>query len=82
MAHSLRRAGHEPDGRVTTPTTKITMYSSPTGYWQRLESGGHKTNYRINYVMGSGNHASGLLDRLGRSSLPVPGFLLHEPPFL
>jgi len=64
MAHSLRRAGHEPDGRVTTPTTKITMYSSPTGYWQRLESGGHETNYRIDYVMGSGNHASGYLTDL------------------
>lgn len=39
MAHSLRRAGREPDGTVKTPDSKITMYSSPTGYWQRLQSG-------------------------------------------
>jgi photosynthetic reaction center cytochrome c subunit len=61
MAHSLRRAGQEPDGTVQTPDTKITMHSSPTGYWQRLESGADVTNYRIDYVIGSGNHASGYL---------------------
>jgi len=32
MAHSLRRAGQEPDGTVTTPDSKITMHSSPAGY--------------------------------------------------
>ncbi len=64
MAHSLRRAGQEPDGTVDTPEAKITMYSSPTGYWQRLQSGGDVTNYRIEYVIGSGNHASGYLFNL------------------
>jgi photosynthetic reaction center cytochrome c subunit len=61
MAHSLRRAGQEPDGTVETSDTKIAMRSSPSGYWQRLEDGGDITNYRIDYVIGSGNHASGYL---------------------
>jgi photosynthetic reaction center cytochrome c subunit len=72
MAHSLRRAGREPDGTVDTPDTKITMYSSPTGYWQRLQSGGDATNYRIDYVIGSGNHASGYL-------LDLAGHLFQSP---
>ena len=72
MAHSLRRAGQEPDGTVDTPEARITMYSSPTGYWQRLQSGGDVTNYRIDYVIGSGNHASGYL-------LDLAGHLFQSP---
>ena len=72
MAHSLRRAGQEPDGAVVTPDAKITMYSSPTGYWQRLQSGRDVTNYRIDYVVGSGNHASGYL-------LDLAGHLFQSP---
>jgi photosynthetic reaction center cytochrome c subunit len=72
MAHSLRRASHEPDGTVDTPDAKITMYSSPTGYWQRLQSGGEVSNYRIDYVIGSGNHASGYL-------LDLDGHLFQSP---
>jgi photosynthetic reaction center cytochrome c subunit len=65
MAHSLRRAGQEPDGVVETPDVKITMHSSPTGYWQSLQSGDDVTSYQIDYVIGSGNHASGYLLDLG-----------------
>ena len=65
MAHSLRRAGHEPDGTVETPDAKITMSSSPEGYWQRLQNGADVANYRIDYVIGSGNHAAGYLLDLG-----------------
>src|SRR5580704_3783338 len=72
MAHSLRSAGQEPDGAVNTPDAKITMHSSPTGYWQRLQSGGDQTSYRIDYVIGSGNHASGYL-------LDVAGHLFQSP---
>jgi len=61
MAHSLRRSGNEPDGAVTTDETKITAATGKNGYWQRLESGGQTTAYRIDYVIGSGNHASGYL---------------------
>src|SRR5579863_6805280 len=72
MARSLRSAGQEPDGTVATADAKITMYSSPTGYWQRLESGGDTTNYRIDYVIGSGNHASGYL-------VDLAGHLFQSP---
>jgi photosynthetic reaction center cytochrome c subunit len=61
MANSLRRAGKEPDGIVQTSDTKITMHSSPTGYWQSLESGADVRNYRVDYVVGSGKHAAGYL---------------------
>jgi hypothetical protein len=57
MANSLRRAGHEPDGTVKTRDAQITMHSFANGYWQRLESGGTATDYRIDYVIGSGIHA-------------------------
>jgi photosynthetic reaction center cytochrome c subunit len=65
MAHSLRRAGREAEGRVDTADAKITMRSSASGYWQSLTSAGDETNYRIDYVIGSGNHASGYLLDLG-----------------
>jgi len=72
MAHSLRRAGQEPNGTVVTPEEKIEISSSPTGYWQRLHSGDDVTNYRIDYVIGSGNHASGYL-------LDLAGHLFQSP---
>ena len=72
MAQSLRRAAQESVGTVNTPEEKITMYSSATGYWQRLESGGDVTNHRIDYVIGSGNHASGYL-------LDLAGHLFQSP---
>jgi hypothetical protein len=72
MAHSLRTAGQEPDGAVDTPDAKITMHSSTTGYWQRLQSGGDVSNYRIDYVIGSGNHASGYL-------VDLAGHLFQSP---
>jgi photosynthetic reaction center cytochrome c subunit len=72
MAYSLRRAGQEPEGTVETPDAKITMHSSSTGYWQRLQSGGDVNNYRIDYVIGSGNHASGYL-------LDLSGHLFQSP---
>jgi photosynthetic reaction center cytochrome c subunit len=64
MAHSLRRAGEGPEGAVSTSDAKITMFSTPDGYWQRLESAGNKTTYRVDYVIGSGNHANGYLVNL------------------
>lgn len=61
MAHSLRKAGNEPIGSVSTADTKITVLNDQNGYWQRLQGGGSITSYRIDYVIGSGNHASGYL---------------------
>src|SRR5271154_6615060 len=65
MAHSLRRPGQEPDGIVSAHGSKITMYSTPTGYWQRWENGGDQSEYRIDWVVGSGNHARGYLVDIG-----------------
>ena len=72
MAHSLRRAAQEPNGTVSIPGGKIEIYTSPTGYWQRLQSGEDVANYRIDYVVGSGNHASGYL-------LDLNGHLFQSP---
>ena len=82
MAHSLRRAGQEPEGTVEAHGAKITMSSSPSGYWQRLESGGEVTNYRIDYVIGSGNHASGYLLDLAGHLFQSPVAYYHESPCL
>ncbi len=65
MAHSLRRPGQEPDGAVTADGSKITMYSTPAGYWQRWENGGDQAEYHIDWLVGSGNHASGYLVDIG-----------------
>lgn len=72
MAHSLRNAGLEPDGEVDTADARIILHSSPTGYWQRLQSGGDVNNYRISHVIGSGIHASGYL-------LDIGGHLFQSP---
>ncbi len=65
MAHSLRRAGEEPEGTVNANGSRITMHSSSEGYWQRWENAGDSKEYRIDYVVGSGIHASGYLVDLG-----------------
>ncbi|MGB9465780.1 MAG: multiheme c-type cytochrome, partial [Candidatus Acidiferrum sp.] len=41
------------------------MHSSPGGYWQRWENAGDSSEYRVDYVVGSGIHASGYLLDLG-----------------
>jgi tetratricopeptide (TPR) repeat protein len=65
MAHALRRAGQEPDGIVSGNGTKITIHSSATGYWQSWENGGDKSTYGVDFVIGSGEHASGYLVNIG-----------------
>ncbi len=65
MAHSLRRPGQEPEGTVIANGSKITMYSTPAGSWQRWENGGDQSEYRVDWVVGSGNHASGYLVDIG-----------------
>jgi hypothetical protein len=72
MAHSLRRASQEPDGTVNANGTKITIHSSPTGYWQRWENACDKSEYHVDYVVGSGNHASGYL-------VDLAGHLFQSP---
>lgn len=65
MSRALRRPGQEPDGVVTANASKITMHSNNAGFWQRWENAGDKTDYRIDYVIGSGEHASGYLVSIG-----------------
>jgi len=72
MAHSLRRAAQEPEGTVSARGAKITMHSSPSGYAQVWESGADKSEYRVDYVIGSGNHASGYL-------VDIAGHLFQSP---
>src|SRR5579862_4658884 len=72
MAHSLRRASQEPQGAINISDGKITAFTSPAGDWQRLEAAGDVTDYRVDYVIGSGNHASGYLINLGNHLFQSP----------
>jgi len=72
MAHSLRRAAREPEGFVEAHGSKITMRSSRDGYFQRWESGGETSEYRIDYVIGSGTHAAGYLAEIGSHLFQSP----------
>jgi photosynthetic reaction center cytochrome c subunit len=72
MAHSLRRSANEPQGMVNLRNGKITISSSSSGDWQRLEAAGDMTTYRVEYVVGSGNHASGYLINLGNHLFQSP----------
>lgn len=67
MAHSLRRPGREPEGSFvhSYSGTKFAIYSNRDGLWQRMERDGDVSEYRVAYVVGSGNHASGYLVRIG-----------------
>ncbi len=72
MAHSLRRADMEPSGSVTTAGGKITMSTASDGSWQRLEAPGDASNYHVDYVIGSGNHAFGYLIEIANHLFQSP----------
>ena len=61
MDHSLRIANNEPEGVVRTAEGSISAESAPGGSWQVLHSGGTRSSFRVDYVIGSGHHASGYL---------------------
>jgi tetratricopeptide (TPR) repeat protein len=67
MARSLRRPADEPVGSFvhTVSGTTFTVHSQKDGLWQRMERGGYVSEYRVDYVVGSGSHASGYLVRIG-----------------
>jgi photosynthetic reaction center cytochrome c subunit len=65
MAQALRRARHEPDGVVTANGSTIAMHSSAQGFYQTWQNGNDKSEYRVDYVIGSGEHASGYLVDIG-----------------
>lgn len=74
MAHSLRRPANEPTGSFVHAYsgTKFTVYSNTQGLWQRLEREGSTSDYRVDYVIGSGNHAMGYLVRMGNHLFQSP----------
>ena len=73
MAHSMRLATHEPEGIVRAPQATLRMYSNQDGTWQTLESSGHTAeNYRVDYVIGSGTHASGYIVSLSNHLFQSP----------
>jgi tetratricopeptide (TPR) repeat protein len=65
MAQSLRRAAREPQGVVNAQGARITMSSTPAGYYQTRENAGERSEYKVDYVVGSGSHASGYLVNIG-----------------
>ena len=67
MARSLRRPGNEPEGAFTAPgsATRFTIHSDSKGTWQRMERAGEVSEYKVAYVIGSGNHAAGYLIQAG-----------------
>lgn len=65
MAHSLRRADQEPAGAFQNAAgTKFAVHSDATGTWQRIQQGRQVSEYRVDYAIGSGNHATGYLVRI------------------
>jgi len=67
MNHSLRTAMGEPDGEYdhTRSNTRFLVRSSPNAVYQRMQHDGQNLDYRIDYVIGSGIHASCYLVRVG-----------------
>jgi hypothetical protein len=72
MAHSMQLPAHEPEGTVRAPQATLRMYSNQSGTWQSLESHGHAENYRVDYVIGSGTHASGYIVSLSNHLFQSP----------
>ncbi|MGB6900999.1 MAG: hypothetical protein WBE12_20550, partial [Candidatus Acidiferrum sp.] len=50
---------------MTAHGSTITMHSSAAGSWQKWQNGGDSAEYRIDFVIGSGIHASGYLVDIG-----------------
>jgi hypothetical protein len=72
MARSMRLPSQEPDGVVHAPEANLRVYSNRDGTWQTLESHGHTENYRVDYVIGSGTHASGYIVSLANHLFQSP----------
>ncbi len=61
----MRVADREPVGTVRLPDGTITMFQDAHGSWQRLASHGSTATFHVDYVIGSGAHASGYLTQIG-----------------
>ena len=67
MGRSLHAAVTERDGDFVHAKSgsHFLIRSTRAGVFQRMEQGGETLDYRIDYVIGSGNHASCYLARVG-----------------
>ena len=67
MSKSLRTARGEPGGVFdhAQSNTRFLIRSSQTAVFQRMQHDGETSDYRIDYVIGSGAHASCYLARVG-----------------
>jgi hypothetical protein len=72
MARSMRLPAQEPEGVVRTPEASFRMYSNRDGTWQALESHGVTETYHVDYVIGSGTHASGYIVSLSNHLFQSP----------
>jgi hypothetical protein len=72
MSQSMRVPSREPEGLVQIPSATIRVHSDRDGTWQILESHDQSEKYRVDYVIGSGTHASGYLVTLDNHLFQSP----------
>jgi len=67
MGRSLHSSRSEPDGSFehTLSKSRFLIRSNRNGLFQRMTHDGENSDYLIDYVIGSGNHASCFLARVG-----------------
>jgi hypothetical protein len=67
MGRSLQTPTGEPDGSYqhAQSNTRFLVRSNQYGLFQRMQYGGQNSDYRIDYVIGSGSHAVCYLARVG-----------------
>ena len=67
MGRSLRTPSGEPEGSFdhTESKTRFLIRSNASGLFQRMQHDGQNSDYRVDYVIGSGNHAACYLARVG-----------------
>jgi hypothetical protein len=67
MGNSLRGVVGQPDGSYdhTRSNTRFLIRANQSGMFQRMQHDGQNSDYRIDYVIGSGSHASCYLARVG-----------------
>ena len=72
MSHSMRIGRAEPAGVVRTEEATITMHSDKSTSWQTIEDSRGAATYHVDYVIGSGTHASGYITDLDNHLFQSP----------
>src|SRR5262245_4927945 len=74
MARSLFRPQQQPSGRFTHAfsATRFAIRSNGSNMWQHLERDGLEAEYKVEFVIGSGNHAFGYL-------IQIKDYLFQSP---